>query len=413
MTSRIDIDGDRLAELLAEVNQFGALPNGGVQRLAWSEPEVAARAWLLDRCQREGLEAEQDQAGNIWAWGGKRPAIVMGSHLDTVPDGGAFDGALGVMAALETLTAARNARVPNAERLAMVCFTDEEGVRFSTGMTGSRAVAGTLDPAELADASTADGDRLWNVLDETGLDPARVTDAVERRPTIAAYLELHIEQGRRLETSNAAVGLVTAIAGLKIWHIHIHGEANHAGTTQLPDRKDALLPAAAAILGARQTMSDISEVAATVGDVRVENGAGNIVAGTTHCTLDIRSTDQEKIEEATRRILEVVHTAAEDNGCHVEVERSKSMPPVLLDPAVLSATRTTTPPSKVRPELASMAGHDAMSLAAAGVPSGMIFVRSHRGLSHCPQEHSSAKDCVEGAQHMADAALLLARDIPS
>jgi allantoate deiminase len=407
----IEIDGDRLAQLLKEANQFGALPNGGVQRLAWSEPEVEARAWLLDRCLREGLEADQDQAGNIWAWGGEQPAIVMGSHLDTVPNGGAFDGTLGVLAALEILTTARKARAPHADRLAMVCFTDEEGVRFSTGMTGSRAVAGTLDPAELVDASTADGQRLWDVLLDRGIDPARVPDAAERRPAIAAYLELHIEQGRRLEAGDASVGLVHAIAGLNIWHIHVQGQANHAGTTQLQDRRDALIPAAAAILEARQTMSDLSGLAATVGDVRVENAASNIVPRATQYTVDIRSADRDKIEEATGRILGVIRTSAAENKCHVEVELTKSMPPVLLDRAVLSATKTTSPANKQRPELASMAGHDAMSLAAAGVPCGMIFVRSHHGLSHCPQEHSSVSDCAEGAQHMADAAMLLARDL--
>lgn len=412
MTNHIDVDGHRLSQLLIEANQFGSLPTGGVQRLAWSDPEVAARAWLLDRCLREGLEADQDQAGNIWAWGGEQPAIVMGSHLDTVPNGGAFDGALGVLAALEVLTTARQARLPHADRLAMVCFTDEEGVRFNTGMTGSRAVAGTLDPTELSAAITPDGQRLGDVLLERGLDPAQVPDAVERRSAIAAYLELHIEQGRELEAREAPVGLVNAIAGLSSWHIHVQGQANHAGTTRLPDRRDALLPAAAAIIEARQTMSELPDLVATVGDVHVVNGASNIVPGATDFTLDIRSTDQDEIEEAKRRILGVIHGSAADNGCHLEVEPSKSMAPVLLDPAVLSTTRTVTPENTRRPEMASMAGHDAMSLAAAGVPTGMVFVRSRQGMSHCPQEHSSVSDCAEGAQHLADAAMLLAHELP-
>lgn len=411
-TTRIEVDGDRLAKLLAEVNQFGALPAGGVQRLAWTESEVAARAWLLNRCLREGLEADQDQAGNIWAWGGQQPAIVMGSHLDTVPNGGAFDGALGVVAALEILTAARSARVPYSDRLAMVCFTDEEGVRFNTGMTGSRAVAGTLDPAELTDAVTQDGHRLWDALLEQGLEPAHVQDAAERRKAIAVYLELHIEQGRHLETSGASIGLVNVIAGLSSWHIHAQGEPNHAGTTRLPDRRDALMPAAVAIIEARQTMRDIPDLVATVGDVRVVNGASNIVPGATHFTLDIRSTNQEEIEAATRRILDVIQDSAAENGCHVEAELSKCMAPVPLDRSVLSATKAASSADTQPSELASMAGHDAMSLAAAGVRAGMIFVRSRGGLSHCPQEHSSVEDCTKGTQHIADAALLLARELP-
>jgi len=413
MSARLDVDGDRLERLLAEVNLFGALPAGGVERLAWTEPEVDARAWLLERCGREGLEAEQDEAGNIWAWGGARPAVVMGSHLDTVPNGGSFDGALGVMAALEVLTSARSARIPNAERLAMVCFADEEGVRFSTGMTGSRAVAGTLDAVELQDAATPAGERLWDVLSEHGLDPARVLDARDRRSAIGTYLELHVEQGRRLESEDSAVGLVTSIAGLSSWHIHVHGQANHAGTTQLADRRDALLPVAAGILAARQVMQALPGLAATVGDARVVDGAGNIVPGHAQCSLDVRSTDRDDIETAVRRILDAIESSAADHGCHVSAEQAKAMAPITLDDGVLAATRMTAGTGQRLPELASMAGHDAMALAAAGVPSGMIFVRSRGGLSHCPEEHSSVSDSALGAQHLADAALLLARELPA
>lgn len=411
MINRIEVDGDRVARLLTEVNQFGRLPAGGIQRLAWTEPEVAARAWLLDRCRSEGLEAEQDQAGNIWAWGGRRPAIVIGSHLDTVPNGGDFDGALGVVAALEILSTARRAGLAHSDRLAMVCFTDEEGVRFSTGMTGSRAVAGTLGPTELADATTADGQRLWDVLLGNGLDPARVPDAAQRRTDIAAYLELHIEQGRRLEAHNSPVGLVDAIAGLSSWHIHVLGERNHAGATALPDRRDALIPVAVAILAARQAMHDIPGLVATVGDVQVVDGASNIVPGGAHFSLDVRSADPDEINTATRQVLDAVRESAVDNGCEVLTELAKSLAPVLLDRSILSMIRRAVPKGRRCPEMASMAGHDAMSLAAAGVPTGMVFVRSARGMSHCPQEHSAAQDCTEGAQLMADVALLLARDL--
>lgn len=411
MTDGIDMDPERLGELLDEVNQFGRLAAGGVHRLAWTEPEVAARAWLLNRCRNEGLEADRDQAGNIWAWGGRRPAIVMGSHLDTVPNGGAFDGALGVVAALHILSAACRAGIPYADRLALVCFTDEEGVRFNTGMTGSRAVAATLAPTEVADATTPDGQRLWDVLLDNGVDPARVPDAAQRRPDMAAYLELHVEQGRRLEADDAPVGLVNVIAGLNSWHIHVQGERNHAGATALTDRRDALIPAAFAILEARQLMQHMPGLVATVGDVRVVDGASNIVPGATQFSLDVRSTDPDEIDIRGGRVLDAIDRSAAEHGCEVEIALAKSLAPVRLDPSILSTIAQAVPGGRRFRELASMAGHDAMSLAAAGIPVGMIFVRSRKGMSHCPEEYSSAQDCAEGAQLLAGAALLLARDL--
>jgi len=409
--SRVTIDGDRLARMLAEVNQFGALPSGGVQRLAWTDPEVDARAWLLEQCTQAGLDAEQDEVGNIWAWAGTRPAIVLGSHLDTVPNGGGFDGALGVLAALEVLVSAREAGIPEANRLALVCFTDEEGVRFDTGMTGSRAVAGTLSKEELAKVRTPDGHRFADALRERGLDPSRVHGAGNRRKDIVSYLELHIEQGRRLEQMNKPVAGVSAIAGLSSWHIRVHGQSNHAGTTQLEDRRDALLPIARATLTARQMMTEFPGLVATVGDAHVLGGASNIIPGVTQCTLDVRSCDEKHIETATRDILDSLLESARDNRCRTELEEVKRLPTVALDAAVSSAIQSAYPGQQEPPVLTSMAGHDAMSLAPAGVPCGMIFVRSRNGMSHCPEEHSSAQDCAGGAQWLADAAVGLAREL--
>lgn len=409
--SRVTVDGDRLARMLTEVNQFGALPSGGVQRLAWTDSEVEARGWLLEQCTQAALEAEQDEAGNIWAWAGTRPAIVLGSHLDTVPNGGGFDGALGVLAALEVLVAAREAGIPEANRLALVCFTDEEGVRFDTGMTGSRAVAGTLTQEELAKASTSDGHRFVDALRDRGLDPSRVHEAGRRRKDIVSYLELHIEQGRQLDRLDRPVAGVSAIAGLSSWHIRVHGESNHAGTTRLEDRRDALLPIARATLTARQMMTEFPGLVATVGDAQVVGGASNIVPGVTNGTLDVRSCDEHDLEVATRTILESLRESAQANRCRTELDEVKRLPTVAMDAAVSSAIQSTYPGRDEPALLPSMAGHDAMSLVPAGVPCGMIFVRSRDGMSHCPEEHSDAHDCALGAQWLADAAVGLAAQI--
>lgn len=407
MTDHIEICSRRLADLLAEVNQFGATDSGGSERLAWSRPETTAREWLLDRCAREGLEVEQDEAGNVWAWGGSQPAVVMGSHLDTVPDGGRFDGSLGVMAALEVLLAVRRGRHRHADRLALLCFTDEEGVRFSTGMTGSRALAGTLGTDELAGATNPAGDRLWDALIEQGLDPERVPAVAARRAGVASYLELHIEQGRQLEARNEPVGAVQTIAGISSWHLQITGQANHAGTTRVDDRRDALLPVSAAIGAARQMMRNFPGLAATVGQAAVTGGAGNIVPGSATCSLDVRSTSTDELQTAVEKVLQAARRVAEDTDCQLEAHEVKRVDPVSLDSEVRAAI-TRSQSACATPELDSMAGHDAMNLAAVGVPTGMVFVRSRGGRSHCPEEHSSPADCAAGAQRLADAAVVLA-----
>ncbi|MGH2700132.1 MAG: M20/M25/M40 family metallo-hydrolase, partial [Actinomycetota bacterium] len=209
----MEIDAGRLAGLLDEVNQFGAMQSGGVERLAWTDAEIAARAWLADRCSAEGFEVSYDEAGNVWAMAGRRPAVMLGSHLDTVPNGGRFDGALGTVAALETLLSARATKAPGWERLGLLCFTDEEGVRFGLGMTGSRALSGDLGKDEIRAATTADGIKLSDELQAAGFDAGRVGEAASRRRDVKAYLELHVEQGRRLERAGVPTGIVTGIVG--------------------------------------------------------------------------------------------------------------------------------------------------------------------------------------------------------
>lgn len=412
MTGGLQIDPARLTALLAQVNEFGVLPTGGVQRLAWTDAEVAARGWLLERCRDHGLRSDVDEAGNVWAWGGTQPAVVMGSHLDTVPRAGRFDGALGVLAALTVLATAKASGLRYADRLAMVCFTDEEGVRFSTGMTGSRAVVGTLTEAEIRQASTADGQPLRDAAIHHGLDPRLMRRASRRRTAIAAYLELHIEQGRQLADQEAILGIVDVIVGLRSWHLDVHGQRNHAGTTALPDRRDALVPVAVAVLQARQAMHEFPGLVATVGHAAVVDGASNILPGEARCTLDVRSTDPGEIETAAGRILAAVRESAGDNRCVLDAEETKRLAPVRLDPYVTATIEAAAADRRQATALvASMAGHDAMNLAGAGIPSGMIFAPSRGGLSHCPEEYSSPEDCVRGAELMGDAALRLAANL--
>ena len=404
------IDAERLWSALGEVNRIGATPAGGAERLAWSEQELQARRWFAQRAGDAGLEVSWDPAGNVWGFGEIEPAVVLGSHLDTVPDGGRFDGALGAAAALEVVGHARSEWLPGCERLAVVCFSDEEGVRFGLGMAGSRAVAGTLQPDEIAAARDADGVPLSDLLEGHGFEPARAPEARDYLARMACYLELHVEQGIRLERLEAPLGVVTAIVGLSDYHIEITGEANHAGTTAVEDRHDALLPVAQVALAAREVMSSAEGVVATVGDAWVLNGAPNIVPGKAGCILDVRAAGAAEIEAAAETILAAGRSAADVAGCEFEARLTKRLPPAPMDDEVVAAIEAAAANIGVTaPKLVSRAGHDAMSLAPAGVACGMLFVRSEGGISHSPLERSSQGDCVLGAEVLGAAALALAQ----
>ncbi|HZJ50778.1 MAG TPA: Zn-dependent hydrolase [Actinomycetota bacterium] len=404
------LDAERLWSALGEVNRIGATPAGGAERLAWSDQELQARRWFAERAGDAGLEVSWDPAGNVWGFGGLEPAVVLGSHLDTVPDGGRFDGALGIVAALEVVGHARRQRLPGSERLALVCFSDEEGVRFGLGMAGSRAVSGTLQPAEIAAARDSEGVALSDLLGQHGFDPARVPEARANLARMACYLELHVEQGIRLERLGAPIGVVTAIVGLSDYHIEVTGEANHAGTTAMEDRRDALLPVAHVALAAREVMSSSEGVVATVGEAWVTNGAPNIVPGKAGCILDVRAAGEAAIEAAADAILDAGRTAAEAAGCQFEARLTKRLPPAPMDEEVVAALAAAAADlAPQAPELVSRAGHDAMSLAPAGVPCGMLFVASQGGISHSPLERSSERDCVLGAEVLGAAALALAQ----
>jgi hydantoinase/carbamoylase family amidase len=400
------VDERLLSGILEGVNSFGGLDNGGAERLAWSDQEVAARRWLLETCLDRGFEAEMDEAGNVWAFIGRRPAVVLGSHLDTVPNGGRFDGALGIAAALAGLIAARDA---GADGLGLVCFTDEEGVRFGLGMTGSRALAGSLSTAEVNSCADRAGIRLADAMATAGARPEAVARVADRRDDVAAFMELHVEQGMRLERAQLPAGIVTAIAGISHWQIEVAGEANHAGTTLPEDRRDALLPVAAAALRADAVMRAAGGLVATVGEAAVVGGAQNVVPGKAAMSLDVRSEDDAAIDGAVGEVLTGLRARAEAHGCEVDARESKRLRPAPMHDEVIGALRAGARELGLdAPGMPSMAGHDAMNLARAGIPCGMVFVRSRGGISHSPREHSDPSDCATGASLLLAAALDLA-----
>ena len=407
------VSAARIARNLADVNQFGATAAGGAERLAWTDDEIAARRWLSDACADLGLDVEQDEAGNVWAHPPETRGVYLGSHLDTVPDGGRFDGALGVIGALEVLRSAREANRPEARRLGLVCFTDEEGARFGIGMLGSRSLAGVVELEEVQRAVGTDGARLPDFLRHYGIDPSRLPLVAQRRARVAACLELHIEQGSRLEREGLAVGIVTGIVGISNWRIRVSGVANHAGATMPADRHDALMPVGELILAAQRSMrAHPADLVATVGVAGVIGGASNIVPGRAHATLDIRSLDEGLLAAAVDEIVGAGRRSAQDNGCEFLSTETKRMPPALMSPLVMDALDAAARGEGIPTvRLSSRAAHDGMNLATAGVPCGMVFVRSQGGISHAPAEFSSEEDCGLGVQVLARGAIALARTV--
>jgi hydantoinase/carbamoylase family amidase len=366
---------------------------GGVSRFAWTPELAEANAWLSGRLGALGLEAETDAAGNVvgrWSTG-EGKAVLVGSHLDTVPRGGRYDGALGVLAALEAVRTLRAEGVEPSCPLWVVSFNDEEGSRFQTGMLGSRAFCGELDVEDwrrrgVADAMTRAGFEFDRLPEARGVDD------------VAAYLELHIEQGPVLEQSGEDLGIVTAITGLLGFRVRFLGAANHAGTTPMEARRDALAGAARIVLAVREEARVREGMTANVGKLSVEPGGFNVIPGLAELTIDVRSPTAEGFERAEAFVRETVERVGAEEELGVEVSVTHRKPPVALDrglqDTLIEAAEAEGASYRRMP---SGAGHDAMVLAH-HVPAAMVFVPSRGGISHSPDEYTPPEQCELGAR---------------
>ena len=388
--------------------RFGA-DGDGVTRFAWS-PEIAAVSrWLVDELEALGLQAAIDAAGNvIGRWdAGAGTAIAVGSHLDTVPRGGRYDGALGVLSGLEAIRRLKTRGFVPSRPVWLISFTDEEGARFRTSMLGSRAFVGEpLD--ELAERCDAAGTTVRDAMAQAGFHFERLAEA-RAVDEVGAYLELHIEQGRVLERAGASVGVVTGLAGILGVHVTLTGRADHAGTTPMNDRRDALAGAARVVLAVREmAASDPSLVRATVGTIAVEPGGFNVIPARCEFTVDLRVTGSQPFEDGERRVTALLEQIAEEEDLGLELRTFHRQPPHEFAPEIVEALRTAVCDERVAAvELASGAGHDAMVLGRY-VPAGMLFVPSRDGLSHTPDEYTAPEQCEAGAQVLAGAIARLA-----
>ena len=376
--------------------RIGADPRGGVSRFAWTPELAAANAWLAERLAELGLEVELDPAGNVLGrWqAGEGKAVLVGSHLDTVPNGGRYDGALGVLAALDVVRRLKGDGVQPKRPIWVASFNDEEGARFQTGMLGSRAFCGECDVDDWGRRGVADA------MAEAGFDFARLTEA-RGLDQVGAYLELHIEQGPVLERAGVDLGVVTAITGMLGFRARFVGEANHAGTTPMALRRDALVGAARAVLSLRDEARSREDMTANVGVITAEPGGFNVIPGVSELTIDVRSSTADgfaRLDPLVRGTLERI-AAEEELG--LEVLETHRKPPVALDAELqdrLEEAAREEGATTLR--LASGAGHDAMVLSH-HVPAAMLFVPSRGGLSHTPDEFSSPEHCELGARVLA------------
>ena len=401
------VSGERLQERLTRLFQLGReAESSGAMRLAFSAADRRGRDYIVSLMREAGLMPRVDPAGNLIGSrrGGapNRPAIVIGSHIDTVPNGGMFDGALGVIGGLEVLAAMEAAGHVTHHPVEVIAFSNEEKARFTTPFGGSAAMVNGVEPAMLEGVVDSAGVPLVDAMRACGIDPAGV--AAARRPAgfCRGYVELHIEQGGRLEKRGLPIGVVTAIVGISRARLTFRGRANHAGTTMMEDRRDALWAAAALVADVRAAaFAEAGELVGTVGLLQVLPGAANVVPGEARMVIELRSADESRTTRVLEALLRKADEHAQSFGLELSVAAHRVGPPVPMDAGVQDAIeRASGELGLASARVASWAGHDASTFAAI-CPSGMIFVPSKGGISHAPDECTAWADVTAGVRVLA------------
>jgi N-carbamoyl-L-amino-acid hydrolase len=407
--SALRINSERFRTNFEMLAAIGATPEGGVHRPALSDAHLDARRWFLEQAEQIGLDASVDGAGNhsavLHCGRADGPTLLLGSHLDSVPYGGRFDGALGVVAALEVLQIVKEQGISLNTHLEAIDFTDEEG--HFANFVGSLGLTGKLKPEHLQH-SRGGRDRFHQALRRAGLSESSLLSAGRDPATLAGYLELHIEQGGRLIESGMQIGIVTGIVGIRSFKIRFLGRADHAGTTSMGRRLDAAQGASAFTLTTRElVMKEFPGCVATVGNMEFEPGVFNVVPHTVTVALEFRADDDDKLDEMEAALQQRVSAAAQRFGLESEIEFLDSTAPAHMDEQIQEAFANASKALGLRYTfLPSGAGHDAQCMAEI-CPAGMIFVPSVGGFSHSSKEFTEWEDCVNGANVLLHAALML------
>ena len=397
------VDEARLWRRMMDMAQFGATPAGGVNRAAFSAEDIQARKTLIDWASEFGFATATDEIGNLYVrragTSGDDAPVVTGSHLDSQPKGGKFDGAYGVVGGFEALEAIERAGVETRRPIEVVAWSNEEGGRFQPGAMGSAVFAGDYPLDDALAAVDPDGVVLADALKETLVSTPGVARR-EMRFAMAGYVEAHIEQGPRLENDDLTIGVVSGVQGLTWYRVEVFGVEAHAGTAPLKGRKDALKSAVSMVAALEQLMADESDtIRFTVGRFECGPGAPSTVPSHVLFTVDFRHPDLKTFVDLGGKIKGVCEANA--RGCRVDVECIIYSEPVVFDPAVIDLVRGSAEALELpHMDMVSGAGHDAMHVAAL-CPSGMIFVPCEKGLSHNEAENATASDLAAGARVLA------------
>ncbi|MBS2962152.1 allantoate amidohydrolase [Actinocrinis puniceicyclus] len=410
------------AQLWSSLADIGRDPStGGYRRFAWTPSDLACRDWFSAQAADRGLTVETDRNGNQWAWwlpgsdepgGGcaepaARGALAVGSHLDSVPDGGAFDGPLGVISALSAVDLLRARGWKPHRPVVIANFTDEEGARFGVACAGSRLMTGQLDAARARALRDADGVRMADAMEAAGQDPDALGRDDARLGAIGRFVELHIEQGRDLIDRGAPLGVAGSIWPHGRWRFDFTGEANHAGTTALDDRRDPMLTYAHTVLSARKK-ARLGGALATFGKVSVEPNGTNAIASRVTAWLDSRAADEKALDAVVERIEAAGRERCERDGTTLTVVNESRTAIVEFNHTLRETIRDTLAERfGPIPQLSTGAGHDA-GILAAELPTAMLFVRNPSGLSHTPAEHAETADCLTGVAALAEVVARLA-----
>lgn len=376
---------------------------GGYWRFVFTPAELACRDWFRVEADRRGLGLEEDRNGNLFAWWGEpRPgAVLTGSHLDSVPGGGAFDGPLGVVSALAAIDKLRDEGFEPGRPIVVGVFAEEEGARFGVACLGSRLLSAAIDPERARGLKDGDGVTFGEAIQRYGLDPEGIGPDEELLGRFGCFVELHVEQGRALQEP---VGVASAIVPHGRWRLDFAGQGNHAGTTRLPDRRDPMLPFARTVLATRES-AERHDCVATVGKVRVVPGGVNAIPSAVTAWLDARGPADKAVRHAVEDVHQAALRAGREHGVDVALHEESYTEVVEFNQALRDRIAGALGGAPILP---TGAGHDA-GILSARLPAAMLFVRNPTGVSHDPAEHAEIEDCLAGVDALAAVLKDLAR----
>lgn len=380
----------------------------GYRRYAWSDPDLTLREWFRSCAAQRSMDVEEDHNGNLWAWwippgwtGDPVDAFVTGSHLDSVPDGGAFDGPLGVVSAFAAIDLLRARNIVPTVPIAVAAFSDEEGARFGVACVGSQLATGALSAERALSLRDNDGITLAEAMRTAGRDPERVGPDLSLTDRVGVYVELHVEQGRALDLVDKPLAVASSIWPHGRWEFVFLGEANHAGATRLVDRRDPMLAFASSVHSARDS-AVMHNAVATFGKVLVSPNGANAIPSRIRAWLDARAADEDTLTALVEQITSRAREQAAGDGIDLDVTAESITPIVEFPDGPRQRLHRALAHLGDIPVLPTQAGHDA-GILSAKVPTAMLFVRNPTGVSHSPEEYAESDDCNRGAEALADA----------